>query len=177
MNYKGFEIQAIYNFDHETPERFFVPTLEKNYATESAAKVGITKYIKQNNFQTSEEIAQAVKEAAIILPSQETLDSPSIPVPTGLSREETRQFIIAHAEKPQQSRNKREGFFSGLYNGSVCRLPLDTYHDGKKCVWSNSDKPKNRKQRKAFKIAERHFKAFVMDQESGKLFVNMPVGV
>lgn len=152
MEYKGFDIE----FSKKNNRFYFGEWVqgagfldsdgcsEAGYATESAAKVAITKYLKQQEqMQAHQEFISRAEEG---LRNENVVEA--LPVLKKIMQQ--RNITVV-----QQSRNKREGFFSGLYNGSVKRLPIDTYHDGVKYVWSNSDKPKNRKQRKAAKLHEK----------------------
>lgn len=201
MEYKGFNIE----FSNKNNRFYFgewIPGAgfhdadgcsEAGYATESAAKVAITKYLKQQECSKADnQIAaehsagnralQIISECNATPQNEWTEedqreqdyfdrwpDNFTEKTVKATFSENYKDFLIKANEEINNieinpptmlpSRNVREGFFSGLYNGGVKRLPMDTYHDGAKYVWSNSDEPKNRKQRKIMKIYQKRNKA------------------
>lgn len=132
MEYKGFHI-------YTDSDKFFIPTPNflfnpLGYATESAAKVAITKYLKQQ-----EQAEQKLSNPPSVGNPEEFIDW----------LEESVNTINKIAERVystlvQQSRNKREGRYSGKYNQKHMRNKYFPDYDK---VFAN------RKQRKAVKLA------------------------
>lgn len=110
---------------------------DKEYSSESVAKGQITKYLKQQE-QAEQELSNP--------------PSANNPEEFIVWLEESVNTINKIAERVystsvQQSRNKREGYFCGITDYRVVRLK------GFKKVVNTNYEPKNRKQRKAAKLA------------------------
>ena len=141
IQYKSFYINVVHT---DSCVRYHVNAKEAfnedGYATESAAKVAITKHVKAQEAAYQAEAAERYEDVCFT------------PV-KDLFAQVVANLPIKAPKPAPQSRNKREGIFVGCADGRAVRFsgPKWAYHTA-----SARYVPANRKQRKAAQIAAKN---------------------